>query len=167
MTDPSPLGIDNEEVVVLDNVSAASTAKNTCMPAVNASTPAAVGKDTEVTNVFTFFNPLANTAKKPRCNMLRGCFKITPNVSGGMIIQYKNCTHFGASNCIFFIQKECLMYQLYLSVILEFSSIFRPESGSPSTQLLQEETPCNVWEWQLKCVSISFRIARLGDFRRK
>ncbi len=28
-------------------------------------------------------------------------------------------------------------------------------------QLLQEDTLCNVWEWQLKCASVSFRIARL------
>ena len=30
---------------------------------------------TEMSNIVTFFNPLANTAKKPRCNMLRGCSK--------------------------------------------------------------------------------------------
>jgi hypothetical protein len=72
---------------VSDVVSPASTAKNPCTPAVNASTPAAAGKDTEVSNILTFFSPLANTAKKPKCNMLCGCFKITPNASGGMIIQ--------------------------------------------------------------------------------
>jgi hypothetical protein len=105
MTDPSPLGIANEEAVVLDVVSLASTAKNPCMPAVNASTPAAAGKDTEVSNILALFNPLANTAKKPRCNMLHGCFKITPNASGGMITQCKNCTHFGVSDCIFLFRK--------------------------------------------------------------
>jgi hypothetical protein len=55
-TDPSPLSIDNEEFVVLDDVSPASTAKNPCTPAVNASTPAAAGKDTEVSNILVFFN---------------------------------------------------------------------------------------------------------------
>jgi hypothetical protein len=97
-TDPSPLGIDDEEVVVLDVDSPAFTANNPCTPAVNASTPAAAGKDNEVSNVLTFFNPLANSSKKPRRNMLRGCFKIALNASGGMIIQCKNCTHFGVSN---------------------------------------------------------------------
>jgi hypothetical protein len=90
---------------VLDVVSPAFTAKNPCTPAVNASTPATAGKDTEVSNILAFFNPLANTAKKPRCNMLCGCFKITPNVSGGMIIECKNCTLFGVSNCNFLFRK--------------------------------------------------------------
>jgi hypothetical protein len=53
-TDPSPLGIDHEEVVVLDVVSLASTVKNPCTPAVNASTPSAAGKDTEVSNILAF-----------------------------------------------------------------------------------------------------------------
>ncbi len=69
-------------------------------PAVNASTHAA-GKDTDVSNIIAFFNPLANTtAKKPWCNMLRGCFKITPSTSVGMIIECKNWTMFGVSNII-------------------------------------------------------------------
>ena len=55
---------------------------------------------------LNFFNHLANTAKKPRCNMLRGCFNITVNVSGGgMIIECKNCTQFGVSKCIFWFRK--------------------------------------------------------------
>jgi hypothetical protein len=101
-TDPSPPGVVDEEVVVVDVVSLATTTKNPCMPPVNVSTHAAAGKDTEVSNIITFFNPQANTAKKPRCNMLRGCFNITVNASGGgMIIECKNCTQFGVSKCIF------------------------------------------------------------------
>ncbi len=102
-TDSSPPGVEDEEVVVVDVVSSASTtAKNPCTPPVNVSTNAAVGKDTEVSNIIAFFNPLANTAKKPRCNMLRGCLNITVNASGGgMIIECKKCTQFGVSKCIF------------------------------------------------------------------
>ncbi len=131
-TDPSPLGIDNEEVVVLDVVSPASTAKNPYTPTVNASTPAAAGKDTEVSNTLAFFNPLANTAKKPRCNMLRGCFKITPNASGGMIIECKNCTHFWVSNFIFLFRK----YVLYInSNSLSFLNC--PLSSDQKVEVLQ------------------------------
>ena len=50
--------------------------------------------ETEVTNVFAFFNPQAS--KKPRCNTLRDCFNITPNeLGGGLIVTCKNCTKFG------------------------------------------------------------------------
>ncbi len=67
-TDPSPpSGIENEEVVMLDVVSPATTTKNPCTPTVNAHTSAAAKKDsTEVSDRVAFFNPLANTAKKPR-----------------------------------------------------------------------------------------------------
>jgi hypothetical protein len=99
MTDPSPPGIDDEEVVVLDVVCPATTTKNPCTPPVNASTHAAAGKNTEVSNIIAFFNPQASTAKK---HMLRGCFKVTVNASGGgMIVECKTCTMFGVSNCLF------------------------------------------------------------------
>jgi hypothetical protein len=66
-TDSSPPGIDDEEVVVVDVVSPASTtAENPCTPPVNVSTDAAAGKDAEVSNIIAFFNPLANTAKKAK-----------------------------------------------------------------------------------------------------
>ncbi len=101
-TDPSPPGIDDEEVVVLDVVSLATTTKNLCTPPVNVSTHAAASKNTEVSNIIAFFNPQASTAKKPRYNMLRGCFKVTVNASGGgMIVECKTCTMFGVSNCFF------------------------------------------------------------------
>jgi hypothetical protein len=102
-TDSSPPGVDDEEVVVVDVVSPASTTTEyPCTPPVDVSTDAAAGKDTEVSDIIAFFNPLANTAKKPRCNMLRGCFNITVNASGGgMIIECKICTQFGVSKCIF------------------------------------------------------------------
>jgi hypothetical protein len=107
MTDPSPPGgIENEEVVVLDVVSLASTTKNPCTLAVNAHKSAAAGKDsTEVSNIVAFFNPLANTAKKPRCTMLHGCFKINPGM-----IECKNCAHFWVSSCI-------LLFRRYVSYI--------------------------------------------------
>ena len=111
-TDPSPSsGIENEEVVVLDVVSPASTTENHCMAAVNERKSAAAGKgSTEVSNIGAFSNPLANTAKRPRCNMLHGCFKITPNASWGMIIECKNFAHFGVSNCI-------ILFRRYVSYI--------------------------------------------------
>jgi hypothetical protein len=49
-TDPSPPGMVDEEVVVLDVVSPATTTENPCMPPVNVSTHAAAGKNTEVSN---------------------------------------------------------------------------------------------------------------------
>jgi hypothetical protein len=109
-TDPSPLGgIENEEVVVLDVVSLASNTKNPCTPAANALESAAAGKDsTEVSNIVAFFNPLANTAKKPRCNILFGCFKITPGGSCGMIFECKNYASFGVSNCIILFRRYAL-----------------------------------------------------------
>jgi len=109
-TDPSPPGVDDEEVVVLDVVFLATTTKNPCTPPVNVSTHAATGKNTEVSNIIAFFNPQASTAKKPRCNMLRGCFKVTVNASGGgMIVECKTCTMFGVSNCFFLFR----MYHLF------------------------------------------------------
>lgn len=103
-TDPVlPGGIEDEEVVMLDVVSPASTTENPCTPTVNARKSTAAKKDsTEVSNIVAFFNPLANTAKKPRCNMLRGCFQITPDPSCGMIVECKNCIHFGVSNRVLF-----------------------------------------------------------------
>ena len=77
--------------------------------AVDASTRAA-GKDTEVSNIIALFNPLANTAKKPRCNMLCGCFKITSNTSGGMIIECKNCTKVGLAISFFLFKKYVYSY---------------------------------------------------------
>ena len=95
-TDPSPPGsIGSEEVAMLDVVFPATTAKNPCTPTVNARKSAAARKDsTEVSNIVAIFNPLANAAKKPKCNMLRGCFKITPDASYGMIGKCKNFFHF-------------------------------------------------------------------------
>ncbi len=98
---------------MLDVVSPASTTKNSCTPAVNARKSAAAGKDsTEMSNIVAFFNPLANTVKKPRCNMLRGCFKITPNASCGMIIECKNLLSFWGKQLHYFIQKVCFIRQL-------------------------------------------------------
>jgi hypothetical protein len=142
---------------VLDVVSLVSTTKNPCTPAVNARKSAAAGKDsTEVSNIVACFNPLANTAKKPRCNMLRGCFKITPNASCGMIIECKDCAHFGVGNCI-------ILFRMYVSYINSNPLLFlnsplylQTRSGSTSMQLLQEDTLCNVREWQLKCTPVSF-----------
>jgi hypothetical protein len=70
------------------------------MPTANAIIHATAGKDKEVRNVIAFINPQANTVKvkKPRCHMLRICFKITPNASGGMIVECKNHTKHGISN---------------------------------------------------------------------
>ncbi len=99
-TDPSPSGVDDEEVVVLDVVSPATITKNPCTPPVNVSTHAAAGKNTEVSNIITLFNPQASTAKKRRCNMLHGCFKVTVNASVG-----GTCTMFGVSNCFFWWRK--------------------------------------------------------------
>jgi hypothetical protein len=91
---------------VLDVVSLATTTKNPCTPPVNASTHAVAGKNTEVSTIITFFNPQASIAKKPRRNMLCGCFKVTVNASGGgMIVECKTCTMFGVSNCFFLFRK--------------------------------------------------------------
>jgi hypothetical protein len=91
---------------VLDVVSPATTNKNPCMPPVNVSTHAAAGKNTEVSDIDAIFNPQASTAKKPRCNMLCGCFKVTVNASGGgMIVECKTCTMFGVSNGFFLFRK--------------------------------------------------------------
>jgi hypothetical protein len=96
VTDPSPPdGIEDDDVVMLDVVSPASTIKNPCTPTVNAHKSAAAKKDsTEVSDIFAFFNPLANTVKKPRLNVLRGCYKIIPGATCGMIIECKNYTYF-------------------------------------------------------------------------
>ena len=104
-----PGGIEDEEVVMLDVVSLASTTKNPCTPTVNAHKSTAAKKNsTEVIDIVAFFNPLANTAKKPRCNMLRGCFKNTPDASCGMIVECKNCVHFGVSNRIVLFKRYVL-----------------------------------------------------------
>jgi hypothetical protein len=155
-TDPSPPSIGHEEVVVLGVVSPPAEAKT---PAVNAainSTYTAGKKDTEVSNIIVFFNPLS---RKPRCNMLHDCFNITPNASGGITIACKTCLNSGVSNS-FSLLLECLIYSL---TIVSSPSIFRPVSGGPSMQLLHKDMPCNVQEWQLKCVLVLFRIVRLED----
>jgi hypothetical protein len=163
-----PNGIENEEVVVLDVVSPASTTKNPCMPAVNARKSAAAGKDsTEVSNIVAFFNPLANTAKRPRCNMLRGCFKITPNASCGMIIECKNCAHFGVSNCI-------ILFRRYVSYINSNPLLFL---NSPLYLQTRKWKHFNATFSRghalqcpgvaIECTPVSFTIARLEDFRRK
>jgi hypothetical protein len=153
-TDPSPPSVGNEEVVVLGVVSPPAEAKTLAFHAAINSTHATGKKDTEVCNVLPFFNLLS---RKPRCNTLRDCFNTTPNASGGITIACKTCLNFGVSNC-FSLLLERLIYSL--TIVLS-PSIFRPGSGGPSTQLLHKKTPCNVQEWQLKCVLISFRIIRL------
>jgi hypothetical protein len=155
-TDPSPPSIDNEEVVVLGVVSPPAEAMTPAINAVVNSTHAAGKKDTEVSNVILFFNPLS---RKPRCNTLHDCFNITPNAPGGITIACKTCLNFGVSNC-FSLLLEHLIYSL--TIVLS-PSISRPASGGPSTQLLHEDMPCNVQEWRLKCVLVSFRIVRLED----
>jgi hypothetical protein len=144
-TDPSPLSIDNAEVVVLGIDSPLAEAATPAVDAAVNSTRAAGKNDTEVSNLIAFFNPLS---KKPRCNTLRDSFNITPNASGGITIACKTCLNFGVSNC-FTLLLERLIYSL--TIVLS-PSIFRPGSGGPSIQLLHEDTPCNVQEWQLKCV---------------
>jgi hypothetical protein len=136
-TDPSPISVDIEEVVVLGEVFSPAEATT---PAVNAAVNrscAAGTKDTEVSYVIAFFNPLS---KKPRCNTLHDCFNITPNASGGITIACKTCLNFRVSNCFLFLL-ECLIFS---HTIVLSSSIFRPGSKGHSTQLLQEDTPCNV-----------------------
>jgi hypothetical protein len=155
-TDPSPPSIVNEKVVVPGVVSPPAEAKTPAVDMAVNSTRAAGKKDTEVSDVIAFFNPLS---RKPRCNTLCDCFNITPNASRGITIACKTCHNFGVSNC-FSLLLECLLYSLTIGLS---PSIFRPGSGGPSTQLLQEDTPCNVQEWQLKCILVSFRISRLED----
>ncbi len=71
----------------------------------------------------------------------------------------KNCTNFEVSNCFLLLSEQLInLHTIDLS-----SSIFRSDRGSPSTQLLQEDTPSNVQEWQLKCILISFIIVRLEN----
>jgi hypothetical protein len=102
--EPSSPSIDNDEEVELLGV--VMSPADALTPAVKSgtqdllSTPAAnttthtFGKEeTEVTYVFSFFNPQA--LKKPRCNTLRDCFNITPNGLEGVIVTCKNCTKFG------------------------------------------------------------------------
>jgi hypothetical protein len=156
-TDPSPPGgIENEEVVVLDVVSLASTTKNPCTPTVNACKPAAAGKDsTGVSNIVTFFNPLANTAKKPRCNMLHGCFKITPNASCGMIIECKNCAHFGVSNCIILLRR-------YVSYINSNSLLFLNSPLYLQTRKWKHFNPFFARGHALHCLGVAIEVrARL------
>jgi hypothetical protein len=96
-TDPSSPSADNEEVVILGDVfppaEATSPAVNV---SINDSTHAASKMDTEISNVIAIFNPIS---KKPRCNTLRNCFKITPMTSGGFTVACKSCHNFGVSNC--------------------------------------------------------------------
>jgi hypothetical protein len=107
---------------MLDVVSPATTAKNPCTPTVNAHKSAAAKKNsTEVSNIVAFFNPLANTAKKPRCNMRRGCFKITPDASCGMIVECKNCFHFGVSNRIIVLRRNVLYIYYNSLMFLNFA----------------------------------------------
>ena len=72
MTEYFPPGINNEEVVLLGVVSLApaakmqavyATAHDPCMPmpAVDASTHADAGTDTEASNIIAFFNPQAKS----------------------------------------------------------------------------------------------------------
>jgi hypothetical protein len=96
-TDPSSPSADNEEVIVLGVVSPPAEATSLAVDvAVNDSTHAASKMDTEISNVIAFFNPIS---KKPRCNMLRDCYNITPMVSRGFTIACKRCHNFGVSNC--------------------------------------------------------------------
>jgi hypothetical protein len=88
-TDPSLPSIDNEEVVVLGVVSLPAEAMTPAVDAAVNSTHTAGKKDTEVSSVIIFFNPLS---KKPRCNMLCDCSNITPNASGGITIACKTCS---------------------------------------------------------------------------
>jgi hypothetical protein len=155
-TDLSPPSIDNEEVVVLGVVSPPAEAMTLAVYVAVNSTCTAGKKDTEVSNVIALFNPLS---RKPRCNTLCDCCNITPNASGGITTACMTCLNFGVSNC-FSLLLEHLIYSL--TIVLS-PSIFRPGSGRPSTQILHEDMPCNVQEWQLKCVLVSFRIVRLED----
>jgi hypothetical protein len=103
-TEPSPPSIDSDDVAILGVVSP----PDALTPAVKTNTRdhftlAADGsthasrKETEVSNIIAFFNPLpAIASKKPRCNTLRECFHVTPNGGEGVIVTCKNCTKFGA-----------------------------------------------------------------------
>jgi hypothetical protein len=127
-TDPSIPSIGNEEVVVLGVVSPPAEAMTSDVNAAINSTCAAGQKDTEVNDEIAFFNPLS---RKPRCNMLRDCFNITPNVFGGVTIACKTCLNFGVINCF-----SLLLVRLIYSLTIVLSpSIFRPGRGGPSTQL--------------------------------
>ena len=92
--EPSSPSVDNDEEVELLGVVVSPA--DALTPAFKSgtqdllSTPAV---ETEVTNVFAFFNPQAS--KKPRCNTLRDCFDITPNELGGITVKCKNCNKFG------------------------------------------------------------------------
>jgi hypothetical protein len=112
-TEPSPPSIDNEEVEIPGVVSPADALLTPAAikasthilfaPAADASTPAS-HQETDVTNVFAFFNPLASM--KTRCNTLQECFNITPHGLEGIIVACKTCTKFGirkwkASNATF------------------------------------------------------------------
>ena len=151
-TDLSPPGgIENEEVVVLDVVSPAFTTKNPCTLAVNACKSAAAGKDsTEVSNIAAYFNPLAITAQKPRCNMLCGCFKITSDVSCSLIIECKNCAHFGVRNCINLIKRYVSYINSNSLLFLNSPLYLQTRKWKHFSATLQEDTLCNVREWQLK-----------------
>jgi hypothetical protein len=126
-------------VVVLGGVYPPAEATTPAVDAAVNNTCATGKKDTEVSNVIAFFNPLS---RKPRRNMLRECFNITPNASGGITIACKTCLNFAVSNC-FSLLLEHLIYSL--TIILS-PSIFRPGSGGPSMQLLHKDLPCNVQE---------------------
>ena len=124
-TDSSPPGgIENEEGVMLDVVSPATTAKNPCTPTVNAHISAAAKKDsTQVSNIVAFFSPLANTVKEPRCKMLRGCFKITPDASCGMIVECKNRVHFWGKQLNYLLRRNVL-YINYNSLMFLNSALY-------------------------------------------
>jgi hypothetical protein len=112
--DPSPPSVDNEEVVLLGVISPVEATT----PAVNANTHAA-GKDTTiVSDIIAFFNPQATLSKKPRCNIICGCFNIAPDASEWTIITCKNCTNFGVCNCIFHAQKITLRKMIYSHAII-------------------------------------------------
>ena len=101
-TEPSPPSVDNEKVEILGVVSPAdalltpaavkASTHNLFTPAGDASTHTS-RQETEATNVFAFFNPLA--LKKLRCNTLRECFNVPPNGLEGIIVACKTCTKFG------------------------------------------------------------------------
>ncbi len=102
-TEPSPPSIDSDDVVILGVVSPSdaltpavkTNTRDHFTLAIDGSTHAS-HKETEVSNIIAFFNPLPVIAsKKPRCNTLRECFHVTPNGGEGVIVTCKNCTKFG------------------------------------------------------------------------
>jgi hypothetical protein len=145
-----------------------ATPNDPCMPAINPSTHAAAGKYTKVSNIIAFFNSQANTAKMPRFNMLHGCFKITPNTSGGVIVECKNCTKFGVSSRIFLFRNYdsfwihtltlcCFLIFLYFQTRKwkSFNATFaRGHALQFPGVAIEVLTP------------VSFRIVRLEDLRR-